>query len=193
MREIDSQERLIINQLIRNARISDNQITKNTNIPLKTVNRKRKKLEQEGLLHYFTYLDSGTTGTADFTSRQMYILTFRQGITRQFFIQRDFTYDMPYYVRKHILESHLAEKDGKLALVLIIESRKDEDILEVFNAEIHKMAEQYMGPGSIQAVESMRLTEMLLLLHNYMPSKNMRQGCIREDFPDDKIFVTDQQ
>ena len=48
------QERRIIRNLIKNPRISDNKISKITGIPTITVNRKRKKLEAEGLLHYHT-------------------------------------------------------------------------------------------------------------------------------------------
>lgn len=47
VRRIDVQEKEIIRQLIMDARLSDNQITKNSGIPLKTVNRKRKSLRKK--------------------------------------------------------------------------------------------------------------------------------------------------
>ena len=53
MRKFDKQEEMIIKELIRNSRISDNQIAKNTRIPVTTVNRKRKLLEEEGFIHYY--------------------------------------------------------------------------------------------------------------------------------------------
>ena len=46
-RGLDDQEKLIVRELIKDPRISDNQISTNTNIPLKSVNRKRKRMEFE--------------------------------------------------------------------------------------------------------------------------------------------------
>ena len=44
MRDLDKKEKLIIKELVKNPRISDNQIAKNTGLAVKSVNRKRKKL-----------------------------------------------------------------------------------------------------------------------------------------------------
>ena len=51
--KLDEQEQKIIKELIRDPRISDNQIGRNTKIPVKTVNRKRKNLEQRNIISYF--------------------------------------------------------------------------------------------------------------------------------------------
>src|SRR3990167_7981787 len=83
MREIDWQERKIVIELVKNARISDNEISRRTRIPLKTVNRKRKKLEEEGLLYYFTHLDNSPSGTGMFNSRKLYIMKLKKGVTRK--------------------------------------------------------------------------------------------------------------
>ena len=58
MRQLDEQERRIVRELIKDPRISDNQIAKNTRVPVMTVNRKRKLLEEKGLLNYYCYLDT---------------------------------------------------------------------------------------------------------------------------------------
>ena len=54
MIKLDEKEQKIVKELIKNPRISDTQIAKNTNIPVMTINRKRKaylgQLEARSLL-----------------------------------------------------------------------------------------------------------------------------------------------
>ena len=50
--ELDEQEQLIIKALIKDPRMSDNNIGKLTKVPIRTVSRKRKKLEQENKIEY---------------------------------------------------------------------------------------------------------------------------------------------
>jgi len=52
MRELDEQERLIVRQLVRDPRESDNGIGELTDVNVRTVGRKRQRLEQEGILSY---------------------------------------------------------------------------------------------------------------------------------------------
>ena len=61
MAELDKQERQIICALIRNPRYSDNRISSLTGVPVRTVSRKRARLEQEGrcLLHGCRYAEHG--------------------------------------------------------------------------------------------------------------------------------------
>jgi len=70
MKEFDEQERKIIYELIRNPRLSDNQVGKRTAIPIKTVNRKRKLLEEKGALQYAALVEHGPTGTGQMPFRQ---------------------------------------------------------------------------------------------------------------------------
>ena len=51
--EFDEQEQLIIKALIKDPRMSDNNIGKLTKVPIRTVSRKRKKLEQESKINYY--------------------------------------------------------------------------------------------------------------------------------------------
>src|SRR5437870_11191897 len=81
MRELDEQERLIVRQLIRDPRESDNAIGELTGVNVRTVSRKRQRLEQEGVLSYFTNVDLSPNGTAKFSARHLYIVKFRIGIT----------------------------------------------------------------------------------------------------------------
>jgi DNA-binding Lrp family transcriptional regulator len=190
-RELDVQEYGIVKELILNPRISDNQIAKNSSIPLKTVNRKRKKLESEGLLQYFTYLDTSIHGTCDFGSRKMYIISFKEGITRTSFFDK-FSIDKirNNLGNKHIFESHLGEKNGRLVLILVLESRLESDILEIFNAEIMPVITDSFGSNAIKDINVIPLTHLLTLLHNYVPKKNLMQNS--KIHPDKKtVFVAD--
>ena len=85
-KELSESEKKIVRELVKNPRISDNQLSKNTQIPVMTVNRKRKSLERDGYLRYFTSLDTGEHGTGKYKAKQMYIIKFKIGITRQDFI-----------------------------------------------------------------------------------------------------------
>lgn len=182
---LDKQEHEIVRELIHNPRISDNKVSKNTNIPLKTVNRKRKKLESKGYLHFFTFLDTGRNGTGDFTARQMYQITFRPGITRKSFLDHFHSMRNNSLLVKHVLESHLGENDGKLVLLLFIESRQESDIIEIFNAEIMPILRNFFGNDSIHDVQTINLTNLLHVLHNYYPEKK------KEKVAREKIFVAD--
>jgi DNA-binding Lrp family transcriptional regulator len=172
-RKIDIQEKKLVGELIKNPRISDNQISKNTGIPLKTVNRKRKKLEKDNLISYMTYLDTSDNGTSDFKSRQMYVITFNHGITRSLFLEKIKYAHVPneYLIKKHVLESQLGETDGKLCLMIILESRLDSDILEIFNAEIIPFLHSHLGHYCIKDVQTINLTYMGITLHNYTLNK----------------------
>lgn len=189
---LDKQEALIVKELTNDPRISDNQIARLTGIPVKTVNRKRKLLEEKGLLQYFTYLDTSSEGTGDFSSRKLYMITFKEGITRSGFMSVFPLQKIRNNLsRKHILESHLGEYNGRLVLLIIIESRKESDILEIFNAEIMPVINESFGESSIRHINVVPLTHMLTLLHNYVPKKIMQKLGIGYD--KEQIFVADEE
>src|SRR4051812_31580855 len=52
MKQLDQQERLIVRQLIRDPRESDNGIGELTGVNVRTVGRKRQRMEQSGVLSY---------------------------------------------------------------------------------------------------------------------------------------------
>ena len=58
-RPLDEQEERIAKALIKNPRLSDNQIGKLTGVPVRTVSRKREKLEESGVLNYFAQVNMG--------------------------------------------------------------------------------------------------------------------------------------
>lgn len=187
MRKLDNQEKGIVKELILNPRISDNKITKNTQIPLKTVNRKRKKLEEEGLLKYFCSLNTSNSGTGEFTSRQMITITFKEGITRSKFIEKISPHFLKPIKIKHIYESHLGESSGNLVWVLTLESRLESDIIEILNAELIPELKWLLGENSIKETNTIRLHKQIGLLHNYLPEFNMKKGKLESK----EIFITD--
>jgi len=87
MVQIDAQEEKIIRELIRNPRISDNKISRRTGVPVMSVNRKRKSLEKRGLISYYCDFAHGGQGTQDFFVRQLYIVKFKGGVTREQFLK----------------------------------------------------------------------------------------------------------
>lgn len=87
MRKFDRHEEQILKELIKNPRISDNQIAKNTRIPVTSVNRKRKLLEEEGFIHYYTDVSDESLEKGQHNARQLYIIKFKEGITRQKYIE----------------------------------------------------------------------------------------------------------
>ena len=190
MHKLDEQEKKVIVELIRNPRISDNQIGKRTREPIRTVSRKRNNLEKEGLISYFTNLNMRKNGTGRFGARQLHVIKFKLGITREQIIKEikeEKRVKLSY--GKYIYESHIAEIEGHVALVMIIEGDTDADIVENFNKEIIPSLMKNHGKNSIQEVLTIRLSDPIRIFHNYLPMVNMENGFIKKDWPDELIFV----
>ena len=187
MRDLDKNEKIIIKELVKNPRISDNQIAKNTGLAVKSVNRKRKRLEEDNLLFYFTHTDNSLDGTGSFSAKHLYLLDFKQGITRAKFIDKFNHSDANLILQKHCLNSYLAESNGILKLILFIESYMDSDILEIFNADYLPKLESLFGKGCIANISTLTLNTTLQLFHNYFPTINMKQGKIKDNWG--KIFI----
>ncbi|MBA3063921.1 winged helix-turn-helix transcriptional regulator [Candidatus Woesearchaeota archaeon] len=187
--EIDQQEKVIIRELIKNPKISDNQISKNTKVPVKTVNRKRKILEKRGIINYFTCLNNGIDGTGRFTAKQQYIITFKYGITRSSIIEK-IGKEMPRLIElKHIADCSVGDKDGHAIIAMTIESRVESDIIEVFNAEILPKLKRLLGEDAVIKTDVLTFNSHFIIMHNYMPLINMRNGKIKEEWSDDLVFV----
>jgi DNA-binding Lrp family transcriptional regulator len=190
MRTFDDQERAILKALIRDPRQSDNYISKITGVPTPTVRRKRKRLEDEGLINYFAAIDMQETGAGTFGARHLYIIKFRIGITvKQIVEEIKNEPNVRSVFTDLIYESHIAELDGRVALVMIIEGKNDADIIENVQGKIIPSLRKNHGPESIEEISTLRLLSPIRLFHNYVPLVNMHQGLLREDWTDDAIFV----
>ncbi len=193
MRELDDQERRIVRQLVRDPRESDNAIGEITGVNVRTVGRKRKRLEQEGVLSYYTQLDLSAQGTGQFNSRHLYIIKFRIGVTfkqitediqREPFVRSMFT--------EIIFESHIAEIDGKLAMLLYIDGASDTDIVQTVQEKLIPSLLRNHGENSIEEISTVRLLSPVRVMRNYLPFVNMENGYIRKDWPDEAIYVGKQ-
>ena len=189
-KKLDGQERMILRELIKNPRISDNQISKNTQVPLMTVNRKRKALEESGIVHYYTGLVRSQKGMGIFSARQLYVIKFRLGMTQAEYM-KEFNTDLAeqQITTKYVMQSFLGEKDGHLALMLIIEAQSESDLIEIFNTHVVQELQKRYGPKAIDEIFTARITMPLRLHHNYLPTINMERGRIKKSWADNLIFV----
>ena len=190
MRNLDDQERAILKALIRDPRQSDNYICKVTGVPTPTVRRKRQRLENDGLLSYFAALDQQESGTGTFSARHLYIIKFRIGITvKQIVDEIKSEPNVRSVFTDLIYESHIAEMDGRVALVMIIEGKNDADIIENVQGKIIPSLRKNHGPDSIEEISTLRLLGPIRIFHNYVPLVNMDKGVLHPDWTDDAIFV----
>jgi DNA-binding Lrp family transcriptional regulator len=192
MKNLDEQERLIVRELIKDPRISDNQISIKTNVPLKTVNRKRKLLEENNILSYFCSINHSSEGTGTFPARSLFVAILKDGLTRKAISDKIHQTEKSLkFFSKHISFTFLGEYESNVAILSIVESRKHTDLIEIFNAEIIPELELYLGHNCIKKTLVIPLSDTLRLLHNYIPNKNMKKGIIKENWPNDYIFVDD--
>ncbi len=184
--KLTEKHQMIMRELIRDARASDTLVSQKTGIPLKTVNRLRKQLEKENYLSYYTMV--GNREEANF--RSLVTFTCKNGITRKHFLDwhvSNFKANKPQV--KHILASFLAEHDMKLKFIVILESKNQEDMLEIVNAEFIPELRQTFGEDAIESVENVTLSMPLRVLRNYFPKLNYDKGHMRPDWPDENIII----
>lgn len=189
-KSLDQQEEKIVRELIRNPRISDNKIGKKTKVPIRTVSRKRNALEKAGIIRYHLNIDGTQTGTGKFGSRHLHIIKFKLGIPRSQIVKEILEEkNVKFHFAEHIYESHIAEVDGHVALVMILEGRTDDDIVENFNKIIIPSLKKNHGPDSIIEIKTIRLSNPIRIFHNYIPMLNMQNGKIKNEWGDDQIFI----
>jgi DNA-binding Lrp family transcriptional regulator len=190
MKELDEQERLIVRHLIRDPRESDNGIGEATGVNVRTVGRKRQRLESAGILSYYTHLDLSSRGTGQFAARHLYIIKFRIGITykqvlediqREPFVRSIFT--------EIIFESHIAEIDGKLAMLLFIDGANETEIVQTMQEQLIPSLLRNHGENSIEEVNTIRVLAPVRTVRNYIQPVNMQDGYIKKDWPDEAIYV----
>ncbi len=190
MYQLDKQERAILKQLIKNPRISDNQIAIKANVPLKTVNRKRKILEEQGLVSYYCSLDTSALGTGTFEARSLYITILNEGITRKRLTDMmGAVQKKKEFFAKHLSITMVGEYEGNVALINLVESRKNDDLIEIHNAEIVPELELAFGKGCIKKTVTLPIASITRLLHNYLPQENITKGKIDSNWPDAALFV----
>ncbi len=189
-RELDDQESTIVRELIRNPRFSDNEISRRTKIPVMSVNRKRKQLEKEGLLEYHTQLNTSETGTGTFKIKRLYIIKLKIGSTIEDFVSglkadkkvRDF---YPRFIE----DAWLGEKDGHLALLLLMGAASDSQMTDIINGQVIRSLKQREGENAIVEVSSININLPIRRHNNYCPNINFEKGILKDDWKDEWIFV----
>lgn len=190
MRKFDIQEEKVIRELIRNPRISDNQISRNTKIPVTSVNRKRKVLEERGFINYYTDISYENQKIGQHNARQLYIIKFKEGITRQKYLNEiEKSENFRKVNPRHHAESFLGEIDGHFAVILILEARNDDELVEIFNGSVIEGIKSRHGKDCIRNILTAKVTFPFRVHHNYIPLFNMEKGIIKKDWLDDWIFV----
>lgn len=190
MRNLDTQEEKIVKALIRNPRVSDNAIGRLTGVPIKTVNRKRKKMEEEGLLSYYVELNMRPEGTGRFGARHLYLVKFRLGITQDQIVREIMEEpNVRTVFTEFIYNSHIAEIEGHTALAMIIEGKDDDEINNQFNGKIVPSLKKNHGADCIDQVSTIRLGKPIRIFHNYLPMVNMERPLMKKDWADDAIFI----
>jgi hypothetical protein len=189
-RVLDAQELKIAKALIRSPRISDNRLGEENDIPIRTVSRKRARMERAGLLRYFAEVDMSVRGTGHFQCRHLYIIKFRIGVTERQI--RDEVRTEPNVVTvftRTIYESHIAEIDGQVALVMVVEGASESDIVDRMHGEIVPSLRKNHGENAIEDIQTIRLLRPIRILRNYLPDVNMQNGVIRPDWSNEAIYV----
>ena len=189
MRILDQQEKAIVRQLIRDPRESDNGIGETTGVNVRTVSRKRLRLEQEGILSYYTNVDLCSDGAKQFNARHLYIIKFRVGVTYTQLIDEVRQSGDQMVFAESIFESHIAEIDGKVALLLFVDGDSDLDIVRRIHEELIPILLKNHGDDSIEAVSTLRLLAPVRIMRNYQPLVNMNGGYLRPDWPSEAIYV----
>jgi DNA-binding Lrp family transcriptional regulator len=190
MSTLDEQEQQIIRALIRNPRSSDNRISALTGVPVRTVSRKRARLERDGMLTYYTGVDRQATGTGRFATQHMLLIKFKLGVTRDQVVQEIRSEPNVANVFSELIrDSYIAEMDGHIALVMVVEGESDSDVADNVQGKIIPSLQKNHGEDSILELRTIRLLDPIRRLHNYLPMVNMEEGFIRKSWPDDAIFV----
>ena len=182
--EFDEQEKLIIKALIKDPRMSDNNIGKLTKVPIRTVSRKRKKLEQENKIDYYVAVSHKDK------IRHLYIVKFRMGITKSKLmeeIQREPKIKSVFTEMIH--QSIFAEISGHVAILMRVEGSSDTEISENFNGKILPAMLKNHGQDSIVEISTIRLGDSIRFFHNYLPFINVKHGKLMHDWPLDSIYV----
>lgn len=176
----------IIVEVVTNPQITNKELSTLVGVSQPTVARYRKRLEDDTILRYFTYVNNMPGGTNAFSARKLYLVYFREGITRK--QVADFAFSEPhkkYFYNKHLFSAHVGDSEGRVVLVFMLESRVRGDFVDILNGEIVPSLTGKFGHQCIHQVTGVDIEETLRLFHNY-EGKNM--------LPVDKsqIYVSDK-
>jgi hypothetical protein len=125
-----------------------------------------------------------------FSSTAEFIVLFKYGITRKLFFDNLSKFNLGHHDLKHIKSLDIGEYKGKLALIFVIESRHQEDIIEIFNTEIINKLNSIFGNNCVDETKVIYLSKNIISMHNYINGVNIEKGKIKKNWPKDMIFVS---
>ena len=189
-RELDDQEKIILRALVRDPRESDNAIGIATGLNVRTVARKRQKLEEDGVLSYYTNVDLGPQGSGQNLIRQHYTIKFKLGVTLERLL-RDIRNEpkVRSVFTESIIESHVAEMNGHLAMILVVEAESDQALVKTVHEKIIPSLRRNHGHDCIEEIHTIRLLTPVRAMRNYVLPVNMKNGYLVKEWPDDAIYV----
>lgn len=189
MRTLDEQEKAIVRRLIRDPRESDNGVGELTGVNVRTVSRKRQRLEQENILSYYANVDLSAIGAQQFNARHLYIIKFGVGITYKQLVDDIKMEPSKTVFTERVFESHIAEIDGKVALLLYIDGDSDVDIVQRMHEELIPNLLENHGKDSIEEISTIRFLAPVRVMRNYLPLVNMKNGLMKPEWPDEALYV----
>ena len=182
--EFDEQEQLIIKALVKDPRMSDNNVGKLTKVPIRTVSRKRKRLEQDNRVSYYVSINKRDK------SRHLYLIKFKMGITKKKLLDEiKKEPKIKTLFTEMVYESHFGEIDGHTSELLIVEGNSDNEISENFNGKILPLMLKNHGEDSIIEIKTIRLSDNIRIFHNYLPFINMKHGKLMPDWHLESIYL----
>ena len=187
---LDPQEEKIARALVRNPRLSDNRLGEENDLAVRSVSRKRARLEKEGVLRYYAEVDLSESGTGQYPVSYLFVIKFRLGVDVAGL--RATLIDEPRVVTtftQSVQYSFAAECDGRVALVMVVSGKSSEDVLARLHGEILPTLDGKHGPDAVEDLSALQLIVPLRILRNYLPDVNMVDGRMREDWGLDAIFV----
>ena len=189
-RELDEYDKIILRALVRDPRNSDNAIGIATGVNVRTVARKRQKLEEDGVLSYFNNVELSAKGTGQNLIRQHYTIKFKLGVTLARILQ-DIRNEpkVRSVFTESIIESHVAEMDGHLAMILIIEAESDQALVQTVHEKLIPSLRRNHGHDCIEEIRTMRILAPVRVMRNYVVPVNMKDGYLVKEWPDDAIYV----
>jgi hypothetical protein len=93
------------------------------------------------------------------------------------------------FLQEVIFESHVAEIDGHVALLLFIDGASDADIVQTVQDKLIPSLLHNHGENSIEEVSTIRVLAPIRMMRNYVVPVNIEDGYIRKDWPDEAIYV----
>jgi DNA-binding Lrp family transcriptional regulator len=181
----------ILREIVRNPKISNMNIARNTGLTLNSVTLKRTKMEHDGLIQYFARVNQHEDGTKRFLSKHLYTVRLKLGHSANELFDRMLQSGVnhkPSYI-EHISDSYLAEVEGHASIIMVLEGRDDEEIAQFFNSSVLADLTSQGGADIVHDVKTLRVTHRIRIFHNYLPHENMQEGKIKKEWEDDLIFV----